>query len=65
MFTKHNCPECPQETTGTISEGGAKWAVCDSCYRRIMAGEVTDPPGGYGFDKETRTGSQENIDGWE
>lgn len=24
-----------------------------------------DPPGGYGYDKETGTGSQENIDGWE
>ena len=24
-----------------------------------------DPPGGYGHDKETGTGSQEPIDGWE
>jgi len=60
---KQSCPECGQETAGTISEGGARWALCESCYRRIM--ESADPPGGYGFDKKTKTSSQEDVDGWE
>ena len=32
----HPCPECGQETTGAHSEGGVKWALCDSCYTRMI-----------------------------
>ena len=74
----HNCPECGQFTTGAHSEGGCRWALCPECYRRMIEQQRNqldqelskydnepDPPGGYGFDPETRTGSQEDIDGWE
>jgi len=33
------CPECGKETTGTISEGGAKWALCPECYEK----EIIEP----------------------
>ena len=38
-YEKQGCPECGQETTGTISEGGCRWAVCPDCYDQIMGGE--------------------------
>ena len=55
----HKCPDCGKDTNGTMSEGGLKWAVCDDCFPK------PDPPGGYGYDKCTRTGAREDIDGWE
>jgi NAD-dependent SIR2 family protein deacetylase len=64
-YEKQSCPECGQETTGTISEGGAKWALCPDCFRRLIEEGEADPPGGYGICKETGTLAQENIDGWE
>ncbi len=27
----HNCPRCGQLTSGSWSEGGLKWAICDDC----------------------------------
>jgi len=27
----HPCPRCGQPTTGTYSEGGLRWAICDAC----------------------------------
>jgi len=27
----HNCPRCGQSTSGSYSEGGLKWAICDDC----------------------------------
>lgn len=28
------CENCGQETEGTCSEGGAKWALCPDCFDR-------------------------------
>lgn len=36
--------------------------LCQTCQDEYFE---PDPPGGYGYDNETGTGSQENIDGWE
>ena len=27
----HQCPECGKETSGSWSEGGLKWALCEDC----------------------------------
>lgn len=35
-YQKQSCPECGQETIGTISEGGCRWAICQDCYDRII-----------------------------
>jgi hypothetical protein len=29
--TEHACPRCGRMTSGTISEGGLRWAICDDC----------------------------------
>lgn len=37
------CEECGAQSTGTWSEGGAKWALCPDCYERRMCGERDRP----------------------
>jgi len=31
MSKEWDCPRCGQKTSGSYSEGGALWAICDSC----------------------------------
>ncbi len=31
-----NCPDCGKETTGTVSEGGCRWALCPDCYEKLI-----------------------------
>ena len=33
----HKCPDCGKDTNGSWSEGGAKWALCESCMDRIQS----------------------------
>ena len=35
------CPRCGKPTSGSWSEGGLKWAICDEC----MGADRRDPPG--------------------
>ena len=37
----HACPGCGEETNGAWSEGGTKWALCESCLARER--ELADP----------------------
>jgi len=30
-ITTHACPRCGQSTSGSYSEGGCRWAMCDDC----------------------------------
>jgi len=30
----HECPRCGKLTSGSYSEGGAKWAICEDCMIR-------------------------------
>ena len=32
----HKCPECSNDTTGSTSEGGCRWALCPDCYGRML-----------------------------
>lgn len=36
-MTGHACPRCGAFTTGSWSEGGLKWAICEDCMRRDRA----------------------------
>ena len=29
-----DCPRCGQKTSGSHSEGGLLWAICDSCMNK-------------------------------
>ena len=37
---EHPCPQCGQPTTGTYSEGGIKWAICEDCMRHQRVREM-------------------------
>jgi len=30
-MTKHPCPNCGEMTSGTWTEGGLLWAICEIC----------------------------------
>ena len=30
----HECPNCGAQTEGSWSEGGVKWAICDTCMEK-------------------------------
>jgi len=30
------CPRCGRPTSGTWSEGGAKWALCEECFEEEL-----------------------------
>ena len=34
MSKTYPCPRCGQETEGSYSEGGAKWAICEDCMSK-------------------------------
>lgn len=38
---EHPCPRCGKPTTGTYSEGGIKWAICEDCMQREKADKET------------------------
>ena len=33
-MTEYPCPRCGQLTTGSWSEGGCRWAICEDCHER-------------------------------
>jgi len=53
------CFKCGKNSYSADAEG--QWS-CPYCGEDVTE-EQPDPPGGYGFDPETRCGSQDNIDG--
>ncbi len=36
IITGRNRPGCGKWTTGTHSEGGVRFALCDDCYRQMI-----------------------------
>ena len=40
----HSCPRCGKPTSGSYSEGGAHWAICEDCMEqdRKEADDATD-----------------------
>ena len=41
------CEVCGKETSGTWSEGGAKWSMCEDCMTRCFAQDSTESIGRY------------------
>jgi hypothetical protein len=33
---EHVCAQCGRPTSGTWSEGGAKWGLCEECFEKEL-----------------------------
>jgi hypothetical protein len=36
------CPRCGRLTTGSVSEGGIRWAICDNCMSQDIIDSLRD-----------------------
>jgi hypothetical protein len=42
MTTVWPCPRCGQPTTGSVSEGGIRWAICPECMSADIRDAIRD-----------------------